>query len=220
MTFTFDEEKHEYKLDGLVIPGVTSILSDMGLSGIHWSILDELRALKNKEIEVCHLSPQALAIYLAGQFGKAAHKATELYDLGTLDESSLDPAIVPYLDAWRKCRGEKGISVIEVELKMYHPVHFFATTIDKVVEINGKLTILEIKTSAQWPVCVGLQTASHQVVYNHNKKRKNSVTQRMAVKLKANGNYEIAPDEMFTKLDWNHFLSALNLTGWKQNNLK
>lgn len=215
---TFKEENHEYKLDGIVLPSVTGIISEMGLSGLPWDIILEFRALKNKEIEVCQLSQMALAFYQAGQFGNAAHKATELHDRGCLDLKTVDPAIIPYLEAWKKFKSEVGVKILEIEKKMFHPIYLFAGTLDRVVELDGRIYVLDIKTSVKFPAHLGLQTAAYKELYNYDRARSENATRRFGVLLKPDGTYRFEPIE--NKLDWNIFLSILTAYRWKMNNLK
>lgn len=197
MNFEFDENEHIYKLEGVVIPGVTSIIADAGMSNV------------NRD------DPAVMA---AGLFGTATHKATELKDKGTLDESTVDPEIRPYLDAWEDCKLEFGLKIIENELKLYHPIHLFAGTMDRVVEWNGNKNILDIKTSADFPAHVGVQLSAYQNLYNHDKKRSDSATGKIAVLLRKDGTYKFRA--INNRLDWPTFLSALTLFNWKNNNLK
>lgn len=218
----FNEGKHEYSVGGTILPGVTSIISGMGLSGIPYKILQELKSLKNGEIEVCHLSGKALAVYQAGQFGTAAHRACELEDEASLDMKSLDSAILPYLEAWRQFKKETGVLICLIEDRVYHPFLGFAGTIDRTGIINDKKFIIDIKTSAEFPSCLGLQTAAYKGLYvsNYVDRNSNVSIDRMGVLLKPDATYRLADDSLFKKTDWNNFLSALSLYKLKKNMFK
>lgn len=130
-----EEKKHEYFLDGVRIPGVTEILQDAGLSnldGVNQDILER-----------------------AAEFGKAVHKTIELYCKGTLDIESLDPALVPYLAAWKAFAEDFGYIHHKTEFQGHSPKYRFAFTIDQLGEIaktkTPGLTLADIKTGQPYP---------------------------------------------------------------------
>lgn len=193
----FNEELHEYRVDGLLIPSVTQIISEAGLSNVN---LDDP------------------AVIQAGQFGTAAHKVVELHDRGTLDIATVDDALRPYLEGWYKFRKESGIEILEIEKRLFHPAHWFSGTIDRVVRWHDKIVILDIKTSVKFPATVGLQTAAYMALYNADGKGRAKATQRCVVLLKPDSTYLM--EKYNNKMDFNIFLSALQLLQWKNNNLK
>lgn len=62
--------------------------------------------------------------------GSYVHLATHLDDMGELDESSLDPVIVPYLEAWRRFKRESGFIVERSEVPMVSTAYRYAGTPD------------------------------------------------------------------------------------------
>lgn len=80
--FTFNPEGHIYKLDGIIIPSVSQVLpySFYGNDSEY-----------NKER------------------GSLVHKMIELYNMKNLDEESLDPVLIPYLQGYKKFVAENGI---------------------------------------------------------------------------------------------------------------
>lgn len=124
---TFNAEKHEYRLGERVIPGITEILRSAGL----------LSAMpENQE---------------AMRRGEYVHLATELDDKGDLDESTLDPAIVPYLEAWRACKREVGFEVLGIEELVCNEAMGYATKVDRRVCRGGQVWIVNQKTGGHWP---------------------------------------------------------------------
>ena len=77
----FRESDHSYWFDGIRVPGVSEIIEGAGLT-----------------------DPNAQKYYTKfhADRGTAVHKACELYDKGILDEDSLDPEVVGYLEAYKK----------------------------------------------------------------------------------------------------------------------
>lgn len=194
---TFDEQLHEYKLDGLKIPSVTQILKESGLSSF------------NNVPE--HLLQESATI------GKHVHRATELADLDMLDMDSLDELYLTYLVQWEKFKKDYSFIQEQIELKLVHPILRFAGTIDRVgtMLINGKThrVILDIKTGIKTKE-VAIQLAGYSILYNRAVSKKEQATIRVAVYLKPDS-YKV---ETFTnKADENIFLSALNITNWKRS---
>lgn len=137
---TFDEETHTYTdARGRVVPGVTGIIRACGLMDTQWS---------NEW-------------YM--QRGLAVHRAVELDEKGDLDEASLDPLVVPYLDAWRRWRADSGYVSTAQELRIYHPVYRYAGTLDQTGILNGQTCLVDIKTGAYQPWWA-LQTAAYNAV--------------------------------------------------------
>lgn len=193
---TFDEPTHIYRYQGVVVPNVTRILDDL----------------------LCDFSMVSSAVLeSARELGSAVHYGTYLDDAGVLDEATVDPVVAPYLEAWRKFRRELNPRLLVREVKGFHPVHRFATTIDSVMEVKlpnwsaESAAIGEIKTGALWP-SYGPQTAAHAEVVQHTTGFK--VPRRIAVQLKNDGNYKI---HEFTdqRGDWAVFLSCLTIKNYR-----
>jgi hydroxymethylpyrimidine pyrophosphatase-like HAD family hydrolase len=111
---TFDEEHHIFTVNGKVIPSVTTILKRMGMTP-DYSFVDPWYA----------------------QRGTYIHKATELWENGTLDEDSVDPLISGYIEAYKAFRRDSPqIVVTGQEIRLWHPVYRYAGIIDMIIEGN------------------------------------------------------------------------------------
>jgi len=66
----------------------------------------------------------------ARERGSFVHLATHLDDMGELDESTVDPLIAPYLEAWRKFKAESGFVVEQSEEPMMSTAYRYAGTPD------------------------------------------------------------------------------------------
>ena len=97
----FDEVSHTYTAGGVVVPSVTQILAPLN--------------------DLSFIGPEVLAYKRA--LGTAVHKATELYDLGELDESSVADVVRPYLDAWIRLRTELQFEILGMDERVFHPAH-------------------------------------------------------------------------------------------------
>ncbi len=117
--FTFNEEKHEGMFDGVVIPSVTQILQETGLT------------------DFSKVDPGLLERNAA--FGIAGHAAIQYKCKGTLDDSSVDETLKPYVAGWDNFVEDFGYVFHRAEVRGYHPVYRYTYGIDQLGEItNGK----------------------------------------------------------------------------------
>ena len=139
----FDEATHTYRLDGVPVEHVTGVLAAEGLV--------DLAAI-----------PEATLEWKAS-VGRAAHRATQLDDLGRLDESSVDDIVRPYLVGYRKWKATvRPVFNREfIERPMIHSVWRYGTTPDRgSVQIGGRWGVLEVKCTTTIHPAVGLQLAA------------------------------------------------------------
>lgn len=111
----FNADKHIFTIEntGERIPSITQVLKAEGLSP-DYSGIDPWYALR----------------------GTYAHKATQLHDNNILDESTIDPEITSYMDAYLKFLREWHGEIVETEKQLWHPIYHYAGIIDRVVKGN------------------------------------------------------------------------------------
>ncbi len=131
MELTYDEAKHQYALRGHVIPGVSQLIAEGGLSNMDW------------------VTEEAL---LRGEY---IHKTIELYLKNDLREDTLDPVLKVRLDGFKQFERETGYTVQRmadgkpmVEIKAFHPVYQYAGKFDQLGTYNGKPLLLDLKSGA------------------------------------------------------------------------
>jgi hypothetical protein len=125
---SFEPKGHIYQSDeGEVLPSVTTIIKD------------SLKIYQYKSY-----GPS-----VAATRGTYVHLACQMYDENDLDESTIDPVVAPYLESYKLALKKYGINVEANELMRYHPTLKFAGSIDKVVMLDGKRTIIDIKTGKE-----------------------------------------------------------------------
>jgi hypothetical protein len=110
---TFDAERHEYFWCGSRVPGVTQVIrAALGdpFQGIPSHVLERKRAI-----------------------GVAAHRACELDSQGRLDDATVHPAVLPYLEAWRAFVREKDATVVANHRKAYSITYGYAGELDFIV---------------------------------------------------------------------------------------
>ena len=190
MNLTFDHDKHEYRLDGAIVPGVTTILRPLSdFSGIPAQVLEAKRDLGTRVHEACHY-----------------------FDEDDLDEDTIEADVEPYLAAWIKFRTESGARVLMCEQRVFDPLLRFAGTMDRVVLLNGAHWLIDLKTSFSLPHAVGPQTSAYLRALADP-----TVTHRGALRLRADGTYRL--DALTEPNDWAVFMACLTLHRFKETHL-
>ena len=136
MSVQFNPERHEYSVDGRVIPSVTQILKDIGVIETRWYTAEG----RNR--------------------GSTVHEYLELYDRGLLDPNVVEPEYRGYIDAYLDFLACSKVEYEQIEEPVAHPVYKFAGTPDRVGKINDTACVLDIKSgsSVDWH---GLQLAGY-----------------------------------------------------------
>ena len=190
---TFDEGPHEYRLNGILIPSVTQVLSVFdSYAGVPANILAE-----------------------AADRGTAVHRATELYDADDLDFGSLDDALIGYVEAWMKFLDDKKPELVAIEKRTYHPKMGYAGTLDRELILDGFLSVLDIKSCFKMMPSTGPQTWAYMDAENaHRKAKADHIKKRYGLQLKRDGNYELHlyRDNVNDSAD---FIAALRLKNWQ-----
>lgn len=168
-TLTFNDERHEYTLNGRVVPGVTSIIK---ATMPQWQV-----------------GPWYL------ERGTAVHKACELYDLGTLDWRNIDKEIEPRLEAWIKFRKQFPARMLEIETMYGDPGWMYAGKIDNIMGVDDQIVVVDRKNSISPHVFVQLAGYSRllRVSGTYKKEFDTGRVKAMAVELRANGQYQCQP---------------------------
>lgn len=180
---TFDELKHEYRVDGARVPSVTQILDPLqALDGVPWAILEAAR-----------------------EFGSHVHLACHLYNMGTLDVRTLDPALLPYLEDWIDFVFKTGFKVLASEQRVYNAAYRYAGTADAFGEWQGTTWVVDIKSGAV-PATVGAQLAAYQQAFVARPRK------RLCVQLTGRG---FKCHEQKNLADFELFLSALNIHNFR-----
>lgn len=187
---TFDEPTHIYRLDGVVLPSVTQVLDFAG-----------------KRDDFSRVSASTLEA--ARQRGVAVHAAAHYHDDGDLDESTLDPIVRPYLEAWKAFVRERQVEMLALELIVAEPALGFAGTIDRIARMPGyDAVVLDIKTGTT--AGANLQTAAYAKLAATLRVIRNPFRiARMAVTLHPESRVPYRVHPYRDSHDWPEFLEAL-----------
>jgi len=181
------DSEHKYHFRGVEYPSVTQILKAVGM--------------------VNYSSIPAAIMEAAMMRGSYAHEACELDDQGRLDETQLDPRLLPYLQAWRAFKKEAGVEVIPewTERKMVSEALGYAGTMDRLVRWKGGEVCLDIKTGKcmRW---TGVQLAGYDILRG-SFGVSNSL--RLGLELRKDGTYKIV--EFQFRNDYDVWMAALKV---------
>lgn len=191
---TFDEARHEYRHNGNVVPGVTSILARLAAeeyAGVPRDVMERAAAL-----------------------GRAVHLMIELDLRGTLDIDSLSGDLPLYFNAWRNFLNLSGFNAELSEQRVHSLRYGYAGTLDLFGILNHRLALIDAKRTAAVPRTAGPQTAAYELALRETLASKigSEPIDRFALHLRADGSWRLVP---FTdKADQRVFLSCLTIQQW------
>ncbi len=182
VNFTYDPEVRIGRAGGLIIPSVTD------LTGPLTSLSGDVEK------------------------GRAIHKATELYDLGTLDWGTVSDSVYPWLMGWVKFREETGFKPSRIEERLLNSTFMVHGQPDRegTWNLNKKRVLLDLKKYKPGKE-TGVQLGGYDVLLPTLKEPR----EKIAVELKEYG-YQIHYFNEPTFKDIFH--SLLNVHWFKKNN--
>lgn len=158
---TFDEATHTYMLDGVRLPSVTGIIGKIlpyDFNASEWHM----------------------------QRGTATHRACELLDNASLDWLTVDPEILPRVQAWEAFRRDTPqLKLVTCEERLAHDGLMFAGTVDRIFSDGKTLTVCDLKNSVSPQVKI--QLAFYSLLWAHNKHHQ--PLEAVAVELTEDGAY-------------------------------
>jgi hypothetical protein len=193
----FDELSHTYRWNGVVVPGVTTILRDfvkVVINDTPYHIGRNSGAVIPSEV-----------MEAAGAKGTDIHKGCELIANGGVDWDALDGAYVGPLREFEKWLADYKPAIMFTESPFYSVRYGYAGTIDIIANIGGKVCFIDIKTGAS--SSVGPQLAAYEEGWKEQEKYK-AGTQRWALWIPKNGDpYKF--ERLTGKQDFDYFKSCL-----------
>jgi len=168
------------------LPSVTTILKAAGI------------------IEVGHYTE------LGRQRGGTVHLILEYYDQGILDEATVDPQLIGYLDAYKKALAATGWTFDRIEAPACDKARTYAGTPDRIRTTPPRL-LVDVKTGT-YETWHAIQAAAYVNMlddsFGYN---------RYGLYLQSSGKYQIRefPRAEYAR-DLSVFQSALNIYYWRQ----
>lgn len=215
----FYPDSHQYKKDGQRIPSVTTALSCIAKPGlVYWSanvtceylanILNTGAPITAQDIETArkqHLAKKEEA----ATSGTLVHKWAEDYIKGAQPDLPEDPEVMNGVSAFLRWVDEHNVKFISSERFVYSLIHNYVGQMDAEAEIDGKVCVIDFKTSKGIYKEMLYQTAAYQKAAEEEGSKYTG--DRWIVRFdKETGEFEA---EQFDDLeeDYKAFLSALTL---------
>lgn len=191
---TFNEEKHQYRVDGKFI----------------WSVSHYLKPISN---QVYGDIDQAV-LDKAAQRGTAVHFAVELFNAYRVAEIADEHK--PYLDAYMSWYRDYEPQDICEERRAYHPTYWYAGTSDMICVMSGKTWLIDVKSVAQLK---GFLVAPQLAAYAKMWEAQGTKIDRIAsLHLKKDGSFSF--DEYPMQESFNTFLECLNIQNYIDKNTR
>lgn len=193
----FDKEAHAYYYKGERVPCVSDILKMVDVV-----LLD---GIPQRNLEI------------AAERGSRVHAATEDLEYGVLDIDDEENAdIQPYLIAYKKFLDDHPAYSTAREEALYSERLGYAGTLDIVKQIEGRLSVVDIKTSRTiGGLRSALQLSAYQQLWNENH-ADNLATDLYILQLKDNAQYRLLP----IKSEPDTFLSLYELYNRAKGDVK
>lgn len=186
----FDEKSHTYTLNGIGLPSVTTImkpLSDSKYLTVRTDVLDN-----------------------AANKGSIVHNAIENYLKFGIEDISEE--YKPYFLAFLEFLSDKQPTILATETKVYHKFLRYAGTVDLVCIIDGKVYLIDYKTTA---VLIKMLTKVQLEAYakaldSHDFK----VDTKAILHLKKDGTYKFEEEENNDSESWTVFGCLLTVNSY------
>jgi hypothetical protein len=198
---TFNEELHEYRWNGKVVPSVTGLINEwlkVTINGSDWHI--------NR------FTGAVIPSYLmdeGAEKGKDLHFGAECILKGGLDWNALDPEYEPPLKMFQKWLDDVKPQILYSEYRFYHKRYGYAGCVDVVAVIEKALSIVDLKTGEAG--LVGPQSAAYLEGYISQEKYIGR-TARYCLHLPKDGsNYKF--EKLTNENDFEMFKACLMLKG-------
>ena len=187
----FNESSHIYKLHGFELPSVTTLMNPLS-SDLYSDIPEDV-------------------LTKAAERGTAVHDANEMYNKFGIED--IEHEYQGYFDAFKKwCEFYKPRTIAN-EYRMYHKTMLYAGTADTICDINGRLVLIDYKTSASInEMLTGVQLEAYaQALSTHGV----YVDAKAIVHLTSSGKYNMKIYEANDTDSWTVFVSLLTIHNYK-----
>ena len=184
---SFEESTHTYKLDGVEIPSVTTIMKPLSQS--LYKTVDE--AVLNKAAERGTIIHNAIENFIKFGFSDCPHE------------------YITYFHAFLQWCKDYSVEIIQSEFKTYHKLMKYAGTIDLICKIGGEKFIVDYKTSASVNrMLTGVQTEAYAKAFeSHGMK----IDKKAILHLTKYGKYDFIEYNHNDYESWNVFVALMTI---------
>lgn len=196
MDLQFNEERHEYRLNGRIVPSVTDVLDPLQmLDGIPWATLEAARV-----------------------FGSHVHLGCHYHNTGELEWDTLDDRLASYIRGYLEFLADTGFVVLASEERVASVKCGYAGTLDLLGLMRSKKrkTLVDIKSTATLPRTVGPQTAGYENAWSEMSGEK--IGDRYCLHLGPDSYKLVKLTDGRGIQDFSVFVSALNIHRFRSGN--
>jgi hypothetical protein len=147
--------RKESRLEAANLMGKLSVAADSPVGALR-AILGEMRGYLEAVVNASEAKRES-----ATTLGKEVHRLIHLDILGLPFPDIEDKKVSHALDRWRGWKAEHDFQAIASERVVWSPRHFYAGTIDTVAWVDGKLALIDFKTSQGFYKDMALQLAAY-----------------------------------------------------------
>lgn len=149
----YDPETHSSRTpDGVNVPHVTHILSEVGVSTNFEEIGMMSKRIRDR-------------IEYRGALGTAVHADCHAFDDDDLDWAAVHPEVRPYVESWMACRESQKIIPIARERRVFHPRQFYAGILDGIFMKGARRILIDLKIGNPEDAAAHLQTAAYEAAW-------------------------------------------------------
>ena len=229
---SFDARRHRYTLRGVALPSVTTVLNVLDKPALaQWRVDQAVEAMRSAwSPDKPYTEGERDALLNGSRFawravsgaaaskGKLAHEWIERHVYGTKQPDPTDPEVHAATNAFLEWEASHDVEYLEHELAVADPVHGYAGTLDSLIRYDGKIALLDLKTSKGIYAEYYLQLAAYEGALATMLK-KGKLDKRLIVRIpKDGGPVEVVTVERDVKADIRAFLGALELYRWSKGN--
>ena len=180
----FEEEPHIYRLDGLIIPSVSTVMEPLS-SSVYGSIDPDI-------------------LNMAANRGTIVHEAVENYVQYGIED--IDPRYGAYLDAFIAFWKDYKPTLVATEYRMYHKYLKYAGTADLLAIIDDELWLIDNKTSSEIKkMLTRVQLEAYKkALATHNIR----VKRKAILHLKKTGRYSFVEHPADDQVAWDVFTAS------------
>lgn len=224
--FTFEPKTHSYKLDGRPLTGVTTIIGVLDKPAlVQWSANMACDYIEKAEEVTPKVIKEARTAWRrkrdkAGDIGTRIHDAIEEYVKAKIKDEP-EPVLElteheqKMFDKFKEWEEDNDVTFLLSEQKLYSEKHWFAGTVDLVVEVDGKIYVADIKTGKDIYVGNYIQMGGYEVALEELGKIKDCagyIVVNLPKQLKKNGEARFKEGRVHNTKDFKEaFLHCLAL---------
>jgi hypothetical protein len=241
ITLCYDPETHIYSVNGKQVYGVTNIVGVLNKPGLlYWGVNKTIEYLQNNwlpgkvydEVEIKNILEAAKknhsqAKNVAADIGTMIHDWLSNYLKALLERKTppkkpVNKEMKAAIDGFFRWAKDVKLKVISSERKVYHDKYKYAGTLDLEGIVNGKRTIIDIKTgNSIYPEYFLQASAYLRAIEKENGKQYNGgvVILRLSKKVEEKGQIIVEPFEAVkderVDLHFKTFLACLQVYRWQ-----